>query len=860
MPKLFPHKSILLFLLFSCFSIANAGATENTVDYRLPKTYQVTYQHINLKLNPDEDGYSGSTTLNITVHKPIDKLGLHWIDLDIKRMDLVKADKVRALTFEAGEYKMKWLSDGNKIEPGEYTLKAEFAGKYSTDALGLYKVNYQGNNYLFTQFENSLARRVFPLVDEPDTKIPYQLTLSVPKNLKVASNTPALTEDVNENWKTVKYAKTPPMPSYLIALTVGDLDVTPIEGLSVPGVIYSPKGSGSETGFAIRHTAEILTTLENYFGIKYPYKKLDFVAVPDFAFGAMENVGLVTYRSELLLRGDNASAGEATSTLNVIAHELAHMWYGNLVTMEWWNDLWLNEAFASWMARKVVVELYPQYQSNLFLPQAGAFGEDSLASTKPITREIKTEEDSQDGLGLNYSKGHAILNMLEQSIGDEKFQKAIQSYMNKHKWGNTKAIDLWTAVSKEASYDVVSAANSFLDQAGFPIISFDDKGTVKQQRFSNYGVEIAAQNWNVPVSVKYKSGEEIKEALLLLSEPSQKTQLLVEADWFLPIANGNGYYTWQIPKAKYKALLSNINELNDREKIALLNNSSFMLNAGKITIREHLDLLTQMTKVDNPLVFLDSMEEIKLIGESFVQSDMTPAFSNYVTKMLSPWFDKVGSTTKEDDDEDFLRLRPRLLRTLGQFGSNQQLNKELSELALQYLKEPKSVDSNLGREALRMAAMNDSSLVDFYFDAYENTSDASLKSNIMGSIYFTDEKAIERTFERVLSDKIPAGDSTGPIGGLFYVNKDHYFLYKVVAKNFDAILAKIPAIYQGYMPYITGPNCSEETLRIHKEFYQDKDPKMAIALQKSQEAQMSCISTLNREKEALAAFLKNYEI
>ncbi|MDH3820189.1 MAG: M1 family metallopeptidase, partial [Gammaproteobacteria bacterium] len=350
-------------------------AAENA-DYRLPAGITPTSQAIELRLDPSTPDYSGTTTIRLTIDKPVDKIGLHQLGLDMTRIVLTSADTTRTLYADVSEWDINWLSDGSDIGPGDYELNIEFAGSYSTDSLGMHRVTFEDNDYVFTQMESMYARRAFPIFDEPSFKIPYQLTIVAPGDQVVVANTPVESSSEQDGWQRVRFMATPPLPSYLLAYAIGPLDRVPIDGLDVPAFVYTPKGRSGEVGFVTRETPTIVKTLEDYFGMDYPFRKLDFIAVPEFAFGAMENPGLITYRTDLLLVGDEASGSIAERTLMVIAHEVAHIWYGDLVTMAWWDDLWLNEAFASWMAWTVMENSYPQFESNLMLTQESAFPSD----------------------------------------------------------------------------------------------------------------------------------------------------------------------------------------------------------------------------------------------------------------------------------------------------------------------------------------------------------------------------------------------------------------------------------------------------------------------------------------------------
>ncbi|WOJ94820.1 M1 family metallopeptidase [Congregibacter variabilis] len=830
------------------------------VDYRLPKSYAVSEQSIALTLDPAKDGFTGTTGLKLVVHEPVDRIGLHWVGLAVTPPQLTDAKgSVRTLTFEQGDYEMWWLSDGKTIAPGEYSLDIAFSGDYSRDALGLYKTTFAGRDYLFTQYEQTLARRATPMIDEPDSKIPWQLTITAPEGLKVASNTPVESQSESGDLVTRVFKQTPPMPSYLLALIVGDFDVTPIDGLSVPGVIYSPKGTGGDTGFAAKVTPPILSALEDYFGSGLPYEKLDFVAVPDFSFGAMENVGLVTYRTELLLRGDSASGSAAANSVNTIAHELAHMWYGNLVTMEWWDDLWLNEAFATWMADKIVDELYPQYETNLQLPQALAFGADSVAQSRPIRKEVKTDEDVLDGFGLNYSKGHSILNMLEQSMGEDAFQRAIQTYMGKHRWSNTRASDLWAALATETSVAVDVIADSYLELAGFPLITFGKDGVVSQTRFHSPGAKLPEQQWQIPVVTRHRDRDtgKLTESVFALSSQSVVLPQYSKAEWILPGAGGNGYYVWHTGDQRYQALLENLDELSAREKAAVLANSNQLLQGDIIGIDQHLQLLGGLLADDSMTLALSAVNGLRGIAGMYFHSELQPELKAFITRALTPWYEQLGTQTRDDDSDSARDLRPRVLRTLAEFGDKPELVAEMTKLADQYLTQPESVDPRLGHEALRVAALfnGDEAMAKRYIAAYRETNNSNLRSNLAYSMYFRDSAAAQAVFQSLEKDDIQSGDTSLVITGLFYAQPNQRGLYQTFEGYFDMLSAKIPEFYRPTMPAFTTANCNSENLALRETFYASRDSSMLTQLRKSQESTKNCIDTAERGYAAMAAFL-----
>jgi len=827
--------------------------------YRLADGIEPRFQQITLTLDPGQADYSGTTSIELTVNGNVDRIEFYQSGLELNSVRLKSTGSIRDLSTESAAYAITRASDGQVIKAGEYVLEIDFSGKLSTNALGMYQTHHDGNNYIFTQFEAMQARRAFPLFDEPAFKIPYQLTINAPAGLVVVSNTPVEDTQVSGDHQTVRFARTRPMPSYLIAYAVGPMDATPIEGLSVPGTLYSPKGQGGKAGFAIRHTPPVLRALEDYFGRPYPYRKLDFIAVPDYAFGAMENVGLVTFRAELLLRGDESRGSDGATTISVIAHELAHMWYGNLVTMAWWNDLWLNEAFATWMGRHVMDSLYPQYQTNLSLPQDRAFTADGRTTTKAIRHDVRDEEEILDGIGLNYAKGHSILNMIEGFIGSEAMQIGIRDYMTRFAWKNASDDDLWSALATASGQDIKAVAGKYLSQPGYAIVSFTEQGTVSQKRFRNYGQEAPELDWNIPLNVKYKMDDKVQQLSYLLSAKQGSIPAIAEAEWVFPDSGGNGYYRWQIAPEQVLALLEDIDELSGPEKIAMLSNSRALLDAGEASVADHFRVLEAVSEDDNPIVFLSVLEEVKLIGETIIDQQTLPMFSNYVEKMMTPWFKRIGLETGADDSEAVIRLRPRLMRTLGQFSNNPELISDAAVMALHYLKHEGDIDSNLAVEALRVTAIHgDDSVAREYLDSYNGSDDANYKTTLLRATYFTHPVSIKRALDFALSDSVSAGDSLQPMINLFYINQEHVQLYSWLEENFDAVFEKTPDNMRPFLPQVTGGYCSADNLKQTLAFYQDRDEMFKVALDKAAEDSRNCLSLKKRQQKALQDFFAAY--
>ena len=851
--------SRLLLTVAATLALTDLTIAAESVDYRLPAGIYPSEQAIELRLDPSVDDYSGKTTIKLTVEKRMERIGIYQVGLEMTDIELSANGDVRQLGATPGDWDMYWLSDGASIKPGDYELTIRFSGAYATDSIGMHRTNFEGNDYLFTQFESIYARRAFPSFDEPEFKIPYQLTIDAPAGLTVISNTPVDNSVESDGWQRVTFMQTKPLPSYLIAYSVGPLDRAEIEGLSVPGFIYAPKGRAGELGFVLRETPTIVSALEEYFGFDYPYRKLDFIAVPEFAFGAMENPGLITFRTDLLMLGDEASGQTAVRAVMVIAHEVAHIWYGDLVTMAWWNDLWLNEAFATWMSMSILEKAYPQYETELSLPQSRAFPVDQRTTSKAIRRTVRNEAEIIEGMGLNYTKGHGILNMLEEYVGPAVFREAIQAYMQKYAWGNASEKDLWNIIGATSGLDVAAIASDFLNQPGFASLQIEDDGKVTQKRYLTYGRQAEDLQWKIPLNIKYKKDGEVKQTFYLLQDETGVLDIPAGSDWVFPDAGGNGYFRWSVGSEKLYNLVDDADELSNREKIALLSNSEALLNAGDLTLADYLFVLNRMLEDPHPLVFLPALENLKVIGDQFIDENNSDQFARFVDQALSERFQSVGTAAKVGDSEAMLQMRPRLMRVLGQYGSDSSVQAAAADIADKYLVAPDSVPGDLGREALRVTALSDDgALYAVYKSTYLQSQSEDLKSNILGSIYFDDPKIVRSHLDFSLSDAVPAGDSRAGLQFYAAILDDHAILYAWLEENLEAYRSKLPSVYHALIPQFFQSGCSPHNLSLLQDFFTGRDEQYAPALASASETMEGCIARRAREGEALDRFLVQY--
>jgi alanyl aminopeptidase len=850
---------IVLALAGMLFFTSVVMADESAV-FRLPQSIQPIEQAIELKLDPNKPDYSGRTIFQLNIKEDVDQIGIYQIGIEMSVITLKSASSSRTLEATEADYDINWLADGKTIPAGQYELSIDFSGMLSTDSLGMHSSRFEGNHYIFTQFESMYARKAIPTFDEPSFKIPYQLTISAPEGLTVVSNTPVASESTEDGWQHVEFMQTRPLPSYLIAYAVGPLDRAEIKGMSVPGYIYTPVGHADELGFVLGETANIVGALEDYFGVDYPFRKLDFIAVPEFAFGAMENPGLITYRTDLLLLGDNPTGRTAALALSVIAHEVAHIWYGDLVTMAWWNDLWLNESFASWMAGKIIHQLYPKYETDLDLPQETAFIGDQRTSVKPIRKTVRSEADTMEGAGLAYSKGETVLRMLEHYVGADAWQRGTRSYIKKFSWTNATEKDLWAVMSEESGLDVGKIARDYLNQPGYAILDIDKNGDITQQRYLAYGLEAPDLQWHIPLNVKYKKNDKVQETFYMLSDKSGTIDLPDNADWIMPDSGGNGYFRWRTDIDQFYALVDDLDALENREKIALLDNSDALLSARELSLDDYMYVMKKMLHDPHPLVALQAINKVKLVGDQFVGPDEAEAFARFIDAELSDRFAEVGMESQTDENEALLQMRPRLLRVLGQYGADSDARKAAALATDQYLNSEDSVDGNLAVEALRVTSLNDDGgRYKKYVSTYLESTSADQQSTILASTYFRDLETVNAHLDFVISDAVPAGDG---ISGLRYYSailSDHTVIYEWLEENIDALEAKIPSYLHAVLPQILSDGCNDTNRSLMIGFFGDRGEKYAVSLGKATETFDTCIARRKRDGDALMEFLAQYD-
>jgi alanyl aminopeptidase len=849
---------------------ASAPAHAARTTERLGPAVVPVSQEVFLELDPARTEFTGSTTVVLEVRESVDRFRIHAEGMEVTRAELVPEDgERRTVSLSSPADDVLEITSDRELAPGSAALELEFTARFGTKSAGLYRVEYEDNAYLFTQFESDDAREAFPCFDEPGFKIPFRLTMAVPEGLLAVTNTPPESESVAGGVRTTVFRATPPMPSYLVAIAVGPFETVEIPGMSVPGRVVVPAGKAGLAGAAAETTPPLLAAAERWFGRPMPYEKLDLIAVPKFWPGAMENAGAITYRDQILLLDPSQDTPSARRTLaSITAHELAHQWFGNLVTMQWWDDLWLNESFADWMGAKLTDEVYPELRQGLAELRGAQrnLAADARPSTKPVKRTVHPGEPLMEGVGLAYAKGSAVLRMLEEWMGPETVRQGVLAYLGRNEWGNASAADLWAALDEASGRNVSDMIAGFLEQPGYPFLRVEPLGNgrvrLSQARFRNAGVEMDELSWTVPLVLRWSAGGAIRSRSVLLETESQEIDLgeNVPVDWIYPNGGGSGYYRWWIPADELAALAAAASSaLEVGERVELLGNLDALLDAGAIDGATYLRTLGAMRDDPDPLVLASLAGAAATIRTTFITPDLEDAFAAWVRGTLRPGLERIGMNPQTGDPEAVAMARPRLLSTLADEGADRDVRTWAHGQMEDYLSGSSTLEPDLAWTAMRIAALDgDEELFQRVRERFEAAPNPRERGAMIGVMSSFRRPAIRDGFlEWAFGNLRP--EEFGSVGRSLRETEegaDAYFRF--LLDRYDVVATRLTEEFLAFLPRMAG-GCSRERIEIAREFF--GDPSRAVtgtesSLRRTEDATMDCVRLREREGASVAAFLR----
>lgn len=800
---------------------------------RLPPIARPLRHDVELTFDPAREDFTGKITIDLEIAQRSDVLWLHAKDLTIESAVFERGGvRTPARAFHDKEF----LGLAAPLEPGTSKLAITYRGKMTrNDGTGPYPVEEQGAHYIFTQFESMDARSAFPCFDEPSFKVPWKLAIRAPSGATALANTPAESTTREPDGRVLtRFAETRPLPSYLVAFAIGPFEFV-AAGSSRGGVpirIAVPRGRTADATYAAEVTRPLLDRLEDYFGSPYPFTKLDVLAVPVFNAGAMENPGLVTFRQELMLfKPGELTISRQQTYAEVITHELGHMWFGDLVTLAWWDDTWLNEAFATWVAAKIVDGWKPAWDVPVMNVESKnmVMSQDSLDAARAIRQPIETPDDILNAFdGITYEKGHAVLDMLERWIGPDVFQRGVRQYLAKHAWGNATYADFVAAMSAAAGKDLKPAFDAFVLVPGVPVVAAElacDKGkppTLKlaQQRYAPTGSKIDTKRaWQLPVCVTWSANQQTGRDCTLMTGETAELALTAKAcpAWVMPNEGSVGYYRMQ-PRGVLldKLLAAAPRHLTLPERVGLIGDVQALVGSGALQPGIALGLVGALAKDKNRHIVESSMGVVGGIDE-MVPPELQPNYERLIGKLYRARARELGWVPRPGDDDNVKQLRQSLLYLAAVKGRDPVLIKEAQALVTRWLAAPAGpqriavIAPELVGTALVVAARNgDQALFDQLHAEARKATDRTDRTRLLQALgQFIKPALVAQALAITLTDEFELRESLGLLQGGFAERATREDAYKFMVANLDKIIAKLPEMYRPYMAYTFVALCDD---------------------------------------------------
>ena len=839
--------------------------------YRLNPAVQPLKQQLEMTIDPNQADYSGSTHFVLDVREAVESIVLHAQDITILGAKFGRKGEVKAATFEQHEHSLLHISTGSVIEPGQYHLRIDFEDNFNTDSVSMYRVEENNRYHVITQLEASEAREAFPCFDEPAYKFPWQVTLTVPSDMMAISNTPIESTVEHDTMKTVVFSETAPIPSYLVAIAVGEFEAVDIPGMSIPGRVVTTPGKSHLTKLAVESTPKLVAGFENYFDSTYPYQKLDLIATPEFWYGAMENPGAIIYIDRaLLIDMENFDPTRYRSIIGTNSHELAHQWFGDVVTMGWWVDLWLNESFASWMGDKIVAEAYPQLdiEKSRMSSMFKTMNQDAGPSSRPIRAPRKSTGNFLNDIGPAYSKGRVVINMFEKAIGEDNFRAGILEYMRRHQWGNASAIDFADAIGTHANWDVAKAFASFIQQPGVPLISVevldDNRLSVSQQRFSNAGVELPELQWTIPVGIKYSVNGEIHTQTLVLDSPSAIVELQHhgDIDWIYPNAEQGGYFRWKVPAKMLQPLVDDAQQLlTPMERMGLVSNLTATLYAGELPADEYLAALASFSAERDPYVLDIVVDQLTVIKDALVSDTYKSGFAAFTGKLLGPAIDSLGLDPVDGESNAVTTIRPDMLQQLIRDARDEVVTREFAKRGAAYLAGDLDLHASLISTALLATAITgDLETYATFKNRFESAKEPNARNRFLAALtYFEIPEVLVDLQAYSTSDAVRPSEMLSVRRLLLAQPENRDPILDYALTNYATFKARLPGNGLAGLPSVAR-SCSLKNIERAKKFFDNPDHQVSGTLRvldKVVASAQTCATLRARELQNAAKYFES---
>ncbi len=754
-------------------------------EWKLPTTVKPTLYTLTLQPDLDNFTFTGGETIAIRIDEPVSAIQMNSAEIAIQAANLTLPDgskrRPESISFDE-EKETVTFGFADAIPAGEAELAIEFTGELNDKLRGFYRSSYtdvDGNQRWMatTQFEATDARRAFPCWDEPAVKAAFDVTLVVPQNLEVISNTePVSSTSADGGKKVVRFAETPVMSTYLLAFIVGDLAC--VQDRTRDGVlmrVWATRGNEDKGQFALETSMALLDYFHDYFGTPYPLSKLDHIAIPDFAAGAMENWGAITYREvALLVDPVDSSAGTREIVAAIISHEMAHQWFGDLVTMEWWDDLWLNESFASWMGDKAVDHLHPEWEMwTQFLTHdtGSALNLDGLRNSHPIEQPVNNPAEIGELFdAISYSKGGSVLRMLEHYLGADTFRNGLRIYIRRHQYANARTRDLWNALAEASGQPVSEIMDTWTSQTGYPVLeaSVNRAGDsievgLSQSRFLYDEILGEDQSgdtsvWKVPLTARTASNAEPARGLMESSESGltlRPASFGSSDEWIKVNPGQSGFFRVMYADDEIERLKSPIASLTlpAQDRLGLQSDAYALAKAGRIPASAYLNLVEAYSNENDASVVGDLASALNALDNLLSHENFHTSYQAFGRRVFKPIGDRVGWDPRPEEGHRHALLRSTALAQLGHFDDQDTLSEARRKFDA-YVEDPSNLPADLRVATFSMAARRgDHTLYDTMWELEKSASLHEEKLRLLRALSgFPDPELVQETLNRSLDE------------------------------------------------------------------------------------------------------------
>jgi aminopeptidase N len=806
---------LVLFLVRSLVGAVEKPFNFNQTPGKLPKEVVPTEYAISIVPNIDNFTFAGSEAVKLNVRSPVRELVLNALQLKIEAASVNGKELPLSAIKADNEKELLTLTLPSELAAGDHALTLRFTGKINPQGQGLFYMRYQEQGsgarkvMLGTQFEATDARRFFPCWDEPAFRARFQLTAVVPENWLAISNMPIESERKIVSGKEVRFASTPPMSSYLNVFVAGELDFIESQVGPTQIRVIATKGKAELGRYALDASAEILTYYNDYFGVAYPLPKLDQIAIPGGFGGAMENWGGITYFESTLLFDPRSSSVETKQHIyEVIAHEVAHMWFGDLVTMAWWDNLWLNEGFASWMGSKCTEHFNPQWEVWLArelprdptrrtgIAKEAAMEGDARSTTHPIQQRVATEAEANSAFDdITYKKGQSFLRMLESFLGKDTFRDGIRRYIDAHKYSNTTTANLWNALSNASNKSVGEIAAGWTEQPGFPVVNVkrEADGTVQltQERFTVNLKNAPSLLWQIPLTYSVVGG---KPATLLMTNKTAALES-IPADRALKLnVNGAGNYRVEYDDPSWELLLKALPKLGLEDRVNLMSDAWALVQAGRAPVSLYFGLIEKLPASTDLAEREQIINVLDFVNGLLVGSSEREKFQRYARSLLRPTFASLGWEPKPDEPPNAGRLRASLINALGHL-NDPAIIAGCRERFEKYIANPASLPPDLRAPVLAVVGhYADEKIWNKLHELGLKTTSIEDQQNYYDALACaTDPKLVKRTLTIALTDELPTSRAIFLVSRVARDSDHPDIAWEFAKANMKALLAKVDA-------------------------------------------------------------------